>query len=79
MTLSEYSHPNRIAYSTQANVPVKLSFINTADSASSGAAADEKICFNIGRELYFYSYKGVRKAADLTKPIDKRVYKGEFP
>lgn len=39
----------------------------------------ERICFNVGRELYFYMYKGIKKAADLTKPIDKRVYKGTYP
>ena len=26
-----------------------------------------------------FSFVGVRKAADLTKPIDKRVYKGTCP
>ena len=35
----------------------------------------EKIAFNYGREIFVYPYKGVKKAADLTKPIDKRIYK----
>ncbi|XP_064623686.1 WD repeat-containing protein 20-like isoform X2 [Lineus longissimus] len=74
MTLSEYSRPNRVAYNGQANTPVKVSFIYLNDP-SSGQSGD-RICFNVGRELYFYAYKG---AADLTKPIDKRVYKGTFP
>ncbi|CRL07748.1 CLUMA_CG020702, isoform A [Clunio marinus] len=37
------------------------------------------ICFNFGKELYTYSYRGVRKAADLSKPIDKKLYKGTNP
>jgi len=78
MTLAEYSRPNRVGYANQAsncNAPVKVSFVNsgTEDNGS------EKIAFNYGRELFVYSYRGVRKAADLTKPIDKRVYKGTCP
>ncbi|XP_013409051.1 WD repeat-containing protein 20 isoform X2 [Lingula anatina] len=88
MPLSEYSRPNRVAYNGQVNTPVKTSFINLNDQSGIG----DKICFNHGRELYVYTYKGIRKsicnydyqgtqdmAADLTKPIDKRVYKGTFP
>uniref|UniRef100_A0A914WJG6 WD repeat-containing protein 20 n=1 Tax=Plectus sambesii TaxID=2011161 RepID=A0A914WJG6_9BILA len=39
----------------------------------------DRICFNVGRELYVYVYRGVRSASDLSKPIDKRVYKGTYP
>ena len=39
----------------------------------------ERITFNFGREIFVYPYKGVKKAADLTKPIDKRIYKGTCP
>ncbi|CAI4226885.1 unnamed protein product [Auanema sp. JU1783] len=39
----------------------------------------DRICFNVGREIYVYVYKGPQSAADLSKPIDKRVYKGTFP
>jgi len=78
MTLAEYSRPNRVGYANQAancNAPVKVSFVNSETGENSG----EKIAFNYGRELFVYPYKGVRKAADLTKPIDKRVYKGTCP
>ncbi|XP_070494129.1 WD repeat-containing protein 20 [Chironomus tepperi] len=37
------------------------------------------ICFNFGKELYTYAYRGVKKAADLSKPIDKKLYKGTNP
>ena len=79
MTLAEYTRPNRVGYANQAantNAPVKVSFVNSADAENGGG---EKIAFNYGRELFVYPYKGVRKAADLTKPIDKRVYKGTCP
>lgn len=75
MTLSEYSRPNRVGFNTQANTPVKVSFVTLPDSSGNG----DRICFNVGRELYVYVYKGVKKAADLTKPVDKRVYKGTYP
>ncbi|KFM58032.1 WD repeat-containing protein 20, partial [Stegodyphus mimosarum] len=75
MTLSEYSRPNRVGFNTQANTPVKVSFVTMPDPSGNG----DRICFNVGRELYVYMYKGVKKAADLTKPVDKRVYKGTYP
>ncbi|XP_071833511.1 WD repeat-containing protein 20-like isoform X2 [Apostichopus japonicus] len=72
MRLSEYSKPTRLTYNSQNHLPVKVSFISLDD----GDVCNDMIFFNIGRELYFYPYKGVRKAADLTKPSDKRTYKG---
>ncbi|GMR59511.1 hypothetical protein PMAYCL1PPCAC_29706 [Pristionchus mayeri] len=39
----------------------------------------DRICFNMGREIYVYLYRGTTAAADLSHPIDKRVYKGTFP
>ncbi|XP_052390494.1 WD repeat-containing protein 20 isoform X1 [Carassius gibelio] len=72
---SEYSRPNRVSFNSQGSNPVKVSFVNVNDQSGNG----ERICFNVGRELYFYIYKGVRKAADLSKPVDKRMYKGTLP
>ncbi|XP_073688795.1 WD repeat-containing protein 20-like [Garra rufa] len=72
---SEYSRPNRVPFNSQGSNPVKVSFVNVNDQSGNG----ERICFNVGRELYFYIYKGVRKAADLSKPVDKRIYKGTLP
>ena len=95
MTLSEYSRPNRVGYANNGqgaagvSAPVKVSFASvpssstalTPQEAESGQASGkiERITFNFGREIFVYPYKGVRKAADLTKPIDKRVYKGTCP
>ncbi|KAI1719712.1 putative catabolite repression protein creC [Ditylenchus destructor] len=39
----------------------------------------ERICFNVGREIYVYDYGGIHSASDLSKPVDKRIYKGTFP
>ncbi|CAG5127405.1 unnamed protein product [Candidula unifasciata] len=72
---SEYSKPSRVAFNGQTNTPVKVSFVDVND----GSSSPDRLCFNVGRELYVYVYKGVRKAADLTKPIDKRIYKGTVP
>ncbi|XP_060642595.2 WD repeat-containing protein 20 [Anolis sagrei] len=48
------------------------------------AAERSRVCFNLGRELYFYSGSGGapgrgRRSIDLKKPIDKRIYKGTQP
>jgi hypothetical protein len=92
MTLSEYSRPNRVGYANgQGNagvsVPVKVSFASLPTSSQNAPAQEsdvsgaklERIAFNFGREIFVYPYRGVRKAADLNKPIDKRVYKGTCP
>ncbi|XP_078287348.1 WD repeat-containing protein 20-like isoform X3 [Rhinoraja longicauda] len=76
LSLSEYSRPNRVPLSaTQGTNPVRVSMVNVHDQSGSG----DRICFNVGRELYLYLYRGPRKAADLSKPIDKRIYKGTQP
>ncbi|KAM8783192.1 WD repeat-containing protein 20 isoform 1-T1 [Rhynchonycteris naso] len=72
---SEYSRPNRVPFNSQGSNPVRVSFVNLNDQSGNG----DRLCFNVGRELYFYIYKGVRKAADLSKPVDKRIYKGTQP
>ena len=61
--------------------------LNAGPNTSNGDGAQpdtgghyvERITFNFGREIFVYPYKGVKKAADLTKPIDKRIYKGTCP
>lgn len=57
MTLSEYSRPNRVTYNGQGSTPVRVSFVSLNDKSE----PNDRICFNVGRELYFYTYKGVRK------------------
>ncbi|XP_055923960.1 WD repeat-containing protein 20 isoform X2 [Eupeodes corollae] len=39
----------------------------------------DRICFNFGRELYVYAFRGVKKGSELSKPIDKKFYKGINP
>ncbi|XP_062536418.1 WD repeat-containing protein 20 [Armigeres subalbatus] len=45
----------------------------------SPSVGGDRICFNYGKELYVYAYRGVKKASDLSKPIDKKLYKGTNP
>lgn len=69
MSSAEYSRPNRVGYATtQTNTPVKVSFISLPEH--SGLLSD-KICFNVGRELFIYNYKGVKKvsARQAQRPI----------
>lgn len=68
MTSAEYSRPNRLGYTTQTNnTAVKVSFVTTIntstdnDSGSPIGSTADRICFNVGRELYVYTYKGVKK------------------
>ena len=58
MTLAEFSRSNRLGYNTvQTNTPVKVSFVTLSDSNTNG----DYICFNYGKELYIYHYRGIRK------------------
>ena len=92
LTQAEYSRSSRVTYNpVQAqtgagglggqqqqgsNPGVKVQLV-TLPSDPSGFC--DRVCFNFGRELYFYVYKGTKKPADLSKPVDKRIYKGTSP
>ena len=64
---SEYSRPNRLAYNNAGGVgcspPVRVSFVCLPQTSSSLSDERTKICFNYGRELYVYSYRGIRKVS----------------
>ncbi|XP_045452984.1 WD repeat-containing protein 20 [Melitaea cinxia] len=86
MTLSEYSRPNRVGYTSgSGSTHVRVSLVTLPPGPGGGApgsdgqGSDDRICFNHGKELYVYVYRGVKKAADLTKPVDKKMYKGTNP
>lgn len=59
LTLATYSRPNRIGYNVQTNTSVHVSFVSYSDSNGN----DDRICFNIGRELYVFFYKGTKKVS----------------
>lgn len=59
LTLATYSRPNRIGYNVQTNTSVHVSFVTYSDSNGH----DDRICFNIGRELYVFFYKGTKKVS----------------
>src|SRR5258708_5751719 len=59
MAANEF-RPNRLGYTASpgTNTPVKVSFVSMRDSV--GLPVD-RICFNVGRELFVYNYRGVKK------------------
>lgn len=59
LTLATYSRPNRIGYNVQTNTCVYVSFVSYSDSNGN----DDRICFNIGRELFVFVYKGTQKVS----------------
>lgn len=68
LPLSEYSRPNRVAYNNSGgsgtSPPVRMSFVNLPESNGSGNSINSdrtKICFNYGRELFVYTYRGIKK------------------
>ncbi|XP_024936925.1 uncharacterized protein LOC107274705 isoform X7 [Cephus cinctus] len=88
MTLSEYSRPNRVGYTnSQGSTSVRVSFVTLPDPAdpTGTQGLGDRMCFNFGKELYVYVYRGVKKfenmfqAVDLNKPVDKKLYKGTNP
>ena len=61
MPLSEYSRPHRIPHNGVGNTTVKTSFVNLIDQYNDHSGAGDRLCFNFGREIFYYPYKGVRK------------------
>lgn len=57
MNSSEYCRPNRLPYTVQHPFPVHISFVTLKEPNGSS----DRIAFNVGKELYVYVYKGVRK------------------
>ena len=68
LKLSDYSRPIRVAN----NIPVKLSFV-TLKGESDGENED-KIAFNIGRDMFFYNFRGVKKAVSYTHLTLPTIY-----
>lgn len=67
MTLSEYSRPNRVGYTnSQGSASVRVSFVTLPDPADPTGAQGlgDRMCFNFGKELYVYVYRGVKKVSD---------------
>ncbi|XP_011312695.1 WD repeat-containing protein 20 isoform X2 [Fopius arisanus] len=82
MTLSEYSRPNRVGNTdTRGSASVRVSFVTLPDSADPNGTLGlgDRMCFNFGKELYVYVYRGIKKPVDLNKPVDKKLYKGTNP
>ncbi|GAB6022103.1 hypothetical protein CHUAL_006246 [Chamberlinius hualienensis] len=73
------SNPSATVINGGNNITNSATANNSINPNKCDSAEGDRICFNVGRELYFYMYKGIKKAADLTKPIDKRLYKGTYP
>lgn len=64
MTLSEYSRPNRVGNTdTRGSASVRVSFVTLPDPADPTGVQGlgDRMCFNFGKELYVYVYRGVKK------------------
>lgn len=76
MTLSEYSRPNRVGNTdTRGSASVRVSFVTLPDTTNSETTnttgnngqqqqqqtLGDRMCFNFGKELYVYLYRGVKK------------------
>lgn len=60
MTLAEYSRPNRVACGG-GNCLVRVSLVSLPTPPDSPDTTDDRICFNHGKELYVYVYRGTKK------------------
>ncbi|XP_032576961.1 WD repeat-containing protein 20 [Drosophila sechellia] len=89
---SNYSHSNHNSNSAGTNtVEARLGGGISMHSMMNGGVVDQngvatnqvlggdRICFNFGRDLYVYSFRGAKKGTEMSKPIDKKFYKGTNP
>lgn len=67
-SISEYSRPNRTNYSDGGNSPVAVSFTELRE----GSDVPERVCFNIGKEIYVYPFKGLRKVSAYNQEMASR-------
>lgn len=67
MTLSEYSRPNRVGYPNCQGASVRVSFVTLPDpnDPTGSQGLGDRMCFNFGKELYVYAYRGVKKVSFL--------------
>lgn len=69
MTLSEYSRPNRVGYTGGPGAAqVRVSLVTLPPPAEPGAdnpnaGCEDRICFNHGKELFVYVYRGIKKVS----------------
>ena len=59
LKLADYSRPIRLVNNASNMVPVRLSFVTI--KGGSETESEEKIAYNVGRDMYFYNFCGVRK------------------
>ena len=57
LQLSDYSRPLRPSSGPPNSVPVRLSFVTVKD----GTECEDKIAFNVGRDMFFCNFRGVKK------------------
>jgi len=67
LKLSDYSRPIRLPNYTPNNIPVRLSFV-TLEGGEDGECQD-RIVFNVGRDMYFYSFRGAKKVIRILKSV----------
>lgn len=80
MTLSEYSRPNRVGYTnSQGSASVRVSFVTLPDPADPTGAQGlgDRMCFNFGKELYVYVYRGVKKVSSRTSVTTLTADRGD--
>ena len=68
MPLSEYSRPNKNAFSQPSQNPVRISFSGNCnfDIGNKSIQANcERICFNIAKEIYVHTYNSIRKVYNI--------------
>lgn len=82
MTLSEYSRPNRVGYTnSQGSASVRVSFVTLPDPADPTGAQGlgDRMCFNFGKELYVYVYRGVKKVRPDDGVVAAMARRDAFP
>ena len=67
MRLIEYYRPNRSNFSS---VPIPLNSVHLSLITIPGARDyAERLCLNIGKELYIYVYKGIKSVSSFSARI----------
>ena len=76
LKLSEYSRPVRLANNAPNNIPVRLSFVTI--KGGNDDDCEDKIAFNVGRDMFFYNFKGAKKVRFFHNALKKGNIEASF-
>nr|CAB3267688.1 WD repeat-containing protein 20 [Phallusia mammillata] len=79
MPISEYFYPKRVPYVNQGPASTSTTVKTSITRIDDGDEDCDRVCFTVGRELFYFGYKSLVQPSQHLEFLDKRTYKGVQP